>query len=194
MKKLITLLLAIFMLVGCQTENIKPIKDENTKKNIENREEKKEEKEGKEEITFDLSKVKFKDESGKEYKISDFKGKIVGLNFFQTTCVYCKREMPEFEEIMKEDKEVLFLPVDVGESVEKVKNFMEEKELTMKPYFDFDMELASMFSVTGFPTTVYFDKEGKMLGIVPGYQEKETVLDLIKAIKEGRVEPVASAK
>lgn len=191
MKKLIMFLLAMVLLVGCQTENVNELKDEETITKIEekNKEEKTNE-ENSEEIHFDLENVKFTDAEGKNYTIEDFKGKITALNFFNTKCSYCIRELPDLESIMETEEDVVFVPISVGEKPEDVEKFLQEKDINLKPYFDRNFELTSMFNITGFPTAVYFDEEGNLLGMAVGYEEKETVLDLISAIREGRVEPI----
>src|SRR5690348_786012 len=38
-----------------------------------------------------------KDETGKEHKLSDYRGNVVFLNFWYTTCVPCRQEMPDME-------------------------------------------------------------------------------------------------
>lgn len=195
MKKIIMFLLASILLVGCQTENINTIKDEETKNKIAEVEEKNNKEQSSEgENTFDISKIKFTDRDGKVYGIEDFKGKITALNFFNTKCSYCIRELPDFESIMETEEDVVFVPISVGENPEEVEKFFEEKDLNLKPYFDRNFELSAMFNIEGFPTSVFFNEEGKLLGIAPGYQEKEMLIELISAIREGRVEPIESTK
>lgn len=187
MKKLIMFLLAMVLLVGCQTENVNELKKD---KETINKIEEKAKEENSEEIHFDLANVKFTDAEGKNYTIEDFKGKITALNFFNTKCSYCIRELPDLESIMETEEDVVFVPISVGEKPEDVEKFLQEKDINLKPYFDRNFELTSMFNITGFPTAVYFDEEGNLLGMAVGYEEKETVLDLISAIREGRVEPI----
>ena len=186
MKKLIVFLMAMVLLVGCQTENVNELKDEETINKIE--ENAKED--ISEEIPFDLANIKFTDAEGKNYTIEDFKGKITALNFFNTKCSYCIRELPDLESIMETEEDVVFVPISVGEKPEDVEKFLHEKDINLKPYFARNFELTSIFNITGFPTAVYFNEEGKLLGMAVGYEEKETVLDLISAIREGRVEPI----
>ena len=188
-------LLASILLVGCQTENINTIKDEETKNKIAEVEEKNNREQSSEsEDTFDISKIKFTDSDGKEYGIEDFKGKITALNFFNTKCSYCIRELPDLESIMETEDDIEFVPISVGEDPEVVENFLKDKEINLKPYFDRNFALSAMFKIDGFPTSVFFNEEGKLLGIAPGYQEKEMLMELISAIREGRVEPIESTK
>ena len=42
------------------------------------------------------------DSSGKEVKLSDFRGKPTAVNFWATWCGYCVKEMPAFEEVYRQ--------------------------------------------------------------------------------------------
>ena len=50
-------------------------------------------------IDFEL-----KDQYGKTHKLSDYKGKVVFLNFWATWCPPCKMEMPDIQKFMKNTK------------------------------------------------------------------------------------------
>lgn len=68
-----------------------------------------------------------KDLDGKTVKLSDYKGKIVILNFWAVWCKYCKQEMPDLNEFNKElvkDNEAVTLAVDAQESSDTVKNYL----------------------------------------------------------------------
>src|SRR5947209_738940 len=61
---------------------------------------------------------------GKTYKLSEFRGKVVVLNFWATWCPPCRKELPEYAEIQKEyaDQGVQFIGIAVDEEgMEKVK-------------------------------------------------------------------------
>ena len=56
----------------------------------------------------------FRDASGEEVSLSDFRGRVLFLNFFGTWCVPCHREFPQFEELYakyQDDPDVAFLIV-----------------------------------------------------------------------------------
>jgi len=46
-------------------------------------------------------KFSFKDTEGKKVSLSDFKGKVIILDFWATWCVPCKAEIPGFNELQK---------------------------------------------------------------------------------------------
>ena len=57
-----------------------------------------------------------------EIKLSDYKGKIVFLNFWATTCPYCVTEMPDLEEFQqshKDDPDFALIGVNMTKTWEK---------------------------------------------------------------------------
>src|SRR5947207_6055960 len=80
-----------------------------------------------------LPELAFNDANDKPLKLSDYKGKIVLLNFWATWCAPCVKEMPSLDRLQAEvDKDkfvVLPLSLD-GPSRPKVAPFYEDKKLS----------------------------------------------------------------
>ena len=57
-----------------------------------------------------------KDESGKELKLSDYRGNVVFLNFWYTTCTPCIKEMPDMELVNRvfKDRKFKMVPCQRG--------------------------------------------------------------------------------
>jgi thiol-disulfide isomerase/thioredoxin len=113
--------------------------------------------------------------AGEPVTLSAFKDKIVLVNFWATWCVPCVREMPSLDRLQAAfDKEkflILAVSVDRGGAV-KVTPFLKKlgvKNLT--PLLDQGMRLASKLSVAGMPTSFLLDREGRVLGSLPGIAE-----------------------
>lgn len=133
------------------------------------------------------------DAQGNEVKLSDFKGKPVVLNFWASWCPPCKGEMPHFDEVYADEKDnVVFMMVDMvdgqRETQEKGQQYINDQGYSLPVYFDNQQQAAAAYGITSIPTTVFIDIDGN---IVTGYQgaiDKETLLDGIKSIKEGKNE------
>jgi cytochrome c-type biogenesis protein len=133
------------------------------------------------------------DQYGKEHTLSDYKGKVVFLNFWATWCPPCKEEMPHIEELYQEynlnQEEVVILgvanpksteyPYNQDEEKEDIIKFLEENEYTFPTVFDETGEVLSSYYITAFPTTFMIDKEGNVLGYVPGMMTKDMMLSVI---------------
>jgi len=80
------------------------------------------------EIGYPAPDFTLNDLDGNEVSLSDFRGKVVFLNFWAIGCPPCRFEMPEMEELYQEykNKDVVIIGVDLGEYRSSVKSFIEE--------------------------------------------------------------------
>lgn len=108
--------------------------------------------------------------NGKNVKLSDFKGRIVFLNFWATWCPPCIQEMPEMEKLHRKLSAEDFVMVAVGlkESEERVGRFFGKEKLTFTSLVDPGGEAAYAFGIAQIPTTLILDKNGRILGKVIG--------------------------
>lgn len=132
------------------------------------------------------------DQYGKTHKLSDYKGKIVFLNFWATWCPPCRGELPHIEELYKEYKnnseDVIILGIvapNMGKegSKEYIINFLNEHGYTFPVMFDNTAEIMEQYNIEAFPTTFIVDKEGNVNKYVPGAMDKTTMESLIKNVK-----------
>jgi peroxiredoxin len=107
-----------------------------------------------------------KDETGRRIKLSDYRGSIVFLNFWFTTCRPCRAEMPDMEIVNRAFKGRKFkmIPISVDADFDDVKKFYEEFQLTSMPmYADPGKRIASRYNVYAFPETFIIDGNGLVL-------------------------------
>ncbi len=124
-------------------------------------------------------------------KLSDYRGKVVLLNFWATWCPPCIREMPSMErlhqQINAEDFEVI--AVNQMEDADEVFAFSGQLEIdpTFEILFDTSSEVSRAYDVRGLPTTYLIDKQGKIRYRAVGGREffhPEVVRIIEKLIKE----------
>lgn len=107
-----------------------------------------------------------KDDMGKELKLSDYRGNVVFLNFWYTTCPPCVREMPDMELMNRvfKDRKFKMVPVSVDTNFDDVKKFYENYKLTSMPmYLDPGKQIANRYNVYKFPETYIIDGNGIVL-------------------------------
>jgi len=110
------------------------------------------------------------DLSGVEVQLSDYRGKVLLLNFWATWCPPCQQEIPMFIEVYEElkDEDFVILAVSIGEGKEKVSGFVSEKGMTFPVLLDSSKDVARRYLVRAIPTSVVVDRDGVVQRIVIG--------------------------
>ena len=117
--------------------------------------------------------IQLKDVFGNLVRLSDFRGKVVFLNFWATWCPTCVVEMPAMEKLHRrlKDRDFVMVAVNMQESDAQVKAFFEKMKLSFTSLLESDGEVAAGFAVNALPTTFVLDKEGRIVGAAIGPRE-----------------------
>ena len=116
--------------------------------------------------------ITFLDSNEKIIKLTDYRGKLVLLNFWATWCAPCKEEMPSLD-VLKANPNldnIEIFPINIGKDNLKKSNFF-FKDLNIKNlniYFDNPVTLAKVLGLRGVPTTILFNKKGKEFARIIG--------------------------
>ena len=170
MRKLLVAFLALSVatFVGCGKEETRLEKTQ---------EEVRKSEEGVKAYDFELTDV-----NGKKVKLSDFKGKVVIVQFFGTYCPPCRMEMPVLEKLYRDyGGKVMVLGISVdytGEDPAKLKPFVKEMGITYpvlvsdeKTWQEYAARITGLDSI---PQTYIIDKEGFVryyeVGFMPSYE------------------------
>jgi len=114
-----------------------------------------------------------KDVRGNNVSLSDYKGKIVVMDFWSTWCSWCKETTRELEKLHNKfkDRDVVFLGIsmDSGSNAEKkVMKFAQKHDLTYLMLID-DGSTSKSYQVNKIPTTYILDRDHIIKQIYPGY-------------------------
>lgn len=103
-----------------------------------------------------------KDEDGKPVRLSDYRGKLVFLNFWATWCIPCIEEMPEMETLKNtyKDRKFQMLAVSVATDWDVVRKFYKEHNLTIPAALDPGHQISGLYKVFKFPETFLIDGNG----------------------------------
>ncbi|MBW2336978.1 MAG: TlpA family protein disulfide reductase [Deltaproteobacteria bacterium] len=121
----------------------------------------------------DPVRINLKDMNGNNISLSDFKGKIVFLNFWTTWCPTCRIEMPSMEKLHQKlkNEDFAMVTINLQESASQVKAFFKEFKLTFTALLDSTGEVGASFGIRAIPTTYILDKTGRIIGLVSGPRE-----------------------
>jgi peroxiredoxin len=124
----------------------------------------------------DPIEITLKDPNGQQVSLSDFRGKIVFINFWTTWCLACVVEMPSMEKLHQKfkDKDFIMLAINLQESASKVKQFFKEYELTFMALLDTTGDVGVGFGIRSIPMTFILDKRGRIIGKALGPRQWES--------------------
>lgn len=102
---------------------------------------------------------------GNPVSLSDFKGRIVFLNFWATWCGPCEREIPTLQEFTREQArtqgDAVVLAVDMQETQEDVRRFLDARSVTsLLVLLDETGEVSDQYGVFNLPVTFVIDRDG----------------------------------
>lgn len=137
-----------------------------------------------------LADFELTDQFGNTHTLSDYKGKVIFLNFWATWCGPCRNEMPDIQKLYEEysaqgeDAEVVILGIagpGIGQegSAEEIADFMEENGYTYPVLMDAGGEMFTRYGISAFPTTFMIDKDGNVYGYVPGQMTENIMRSII---------------
>lgn len=117
-----------------------------------------------------------KDADGKVVKLSDYKGKVVLLNFWATWCGPCKIEIPWFVEFEQNYRDKGFAVLGVAMDEEgwaAVKPFVASHKVNYRMVIGDDMTAQKYGGVDSLPTSFLIDREGRTAAVHVGLVSKK---------------------
>lgn len=151
---------------------------------------------GGEEVQVPSGSIKAKDFElldldSQKVKLSDYKGKVVVLNFWATWCPPCVKEIPHIDEVYKAHKDkglvVLGLSVDQG-GPGVVRNFTAKTPIhyrlamATREVFNTYQEYLPEELRGGIPFTFVIDRQGFIRTYFVGYRDKATFEKVVKPL------------
>ena len=134
------------------------------------------------------------DLEGKAQSLSQYRGKIVLVNFWATWCKPCTTEMPAMQTVYDKlrDKGFVVLAVNELEDDAKVREHIKQYGHTFPVLMDRDNKVANQFGVFGLPVSVFIDREGRVQEYIKGGLLTEQKIDETVA-RIQKQEPVKTA-
>jgi len=140
--------------------------------------------------------LKLKDLSGRIVRLSDYKGKVVLLNFWATWCPPCRAEVPELVKLQKEYWNrglriigITYPPTNRGE----VRRFVRDWTINYPILAGTQKTKALFYKGETLPITVIVDRTGRVHELIEGILLPEEFEEIVRPLLETKASPVAHA-
>lgn len=134
------------------------------------------------------------DLNGKAHSLSEYRGKVVLLNFWATWCKPCTTEMPAMQTTYDKLREKGFIVLAVNELEDDVKvgEHIKQYGHTFPVLMDRENKVANQFGVFGLPVSVFIDGSGVVQEYIKGgLLTEQKIYDVVARIQ--KQEPVRAA-
>ncbi len=115
---------------------------------------------------------------GGTFRLSDYRGKVVWVNFWASWCPPCRAETPDMVKVWNEQKDrgdFVILGVNYAESADAAKSYVQKMGMTYPIGMDPRGNLATEFRLAGLPSHFLVDKNGILRDIRIGLLSEESM-------------------
>ncbi|UCG79166.1 MAG: TlpA family protein disulfide reductase [Nitrospirota bacterium] len=105
------------------------------------------------------------DMEGNMVSISDFKQKVIFINFWATWCPPCKTEMPDLNELYKiyKDKDFVLIGISTDNSKKDIEKFLKDQNIDFILLHDKDGKIMKAYKVFSLPMSFLIDRDKKIV-------------------------------
>ena len=122
---------------------------------------------------------------GKTVKLSDYKGKVVIIDFWATWCPPCRKGIPDLISIQKDFKDdlvVIGISLDGEKTIKDVPGFVKSYGINYPIVYGDEKVVAAYGGIEAIPTAFVVDKEGHVVDQHVGLVPIQTYIDKIKEL------------
>ena len=122
------------------------------------------------------------DLSGKPVSLSDFKGKVVFIDFWASWCPPCRELMPKLQEFYQSNKDtVIIVGISGDNTLDAAKSFVTKNNITFPIVFDETKEVFRKYQIAGIPAAVVINTKGEI--VQQGHFSIEELQEIVKSVK-----------
>ena len=123
--------------------------------------------------------------NGQTIDLAQMRGQVVWINFWTTSCVPCRTEMPAMQELAERyaDDGLRIVGVDVGEGTDSVREFVNEVGVTYPIVMDFDSSIFARYSpLFGVPRHYFVGRDGTITAARIGELRPDEMEPLVREL------------
>jgi thiol-disulfide isomerase/thioredoxin len=108
--------------------------------------------------------------------LASFRGRVVLVDFWASWCEPCRESFPWMAQLVERHgpAELVVVAVNVDEDRADADRFLAGKDWPFELVFDPEGRIAASFDLQAMPTTLLFDREGRLVGRHEGFHGSET--------------------
>ncbi|MBL8818118.1 MAG: TlpA family protein disulfide reductase [Planctomyces sp.] len=108
---------------------------------------------------------------GGMFRMDDARDRVVVIDFWASWCGPCTGSLPKYARVCEEfdPTQVIFLPVNLKESPDVVRDFLDKRKLQFPVALDTNGDVGKLFHVAGIPHTVVISRRGLVHLVKTGY-------------------------
>jgi len=129
---------------------------------------------------------------GETVKLSEYRGKVVYLDFWASWCPPCLTSLPQFNQLSEEFPASQFqmLAVNVDENPDKARKFLRKHPVRYPSAMDPKAKLPEKFGLKTMPTSYLIDRKGVVRYVHKGFRrgDLDRIRSEIQKVLEGRSE------
>lgn len=127
-----------------------------------------------------MPEFSLKGESGKEYNLESIKGKKAVITFTQAACSACRGEIALLNDLAKDAKSIVILPVSVDMAGAKaLEQYKKDYGISFDFLLDPEFKFPRRFGFSFTPATALIGADGKIVDLIAGYDD-----DAIQKLKD----------
>ncbi|MDH5432490.1 MAG: TlpA family protein disulfide reductase [Gammaproteobacteria bacterium] len=107
--------------------------------------------------------------------LSQYKGKIVYLDFWASWCKPCKKSFPWMNKMREtySNDQLVILAVNLDKEKKLADEFLAKNPAKFTIIYDENSDLAKQYQIPGMPSSILFDQNGKVIKVESGFFEKK---------------------
>ncbi len=112
-------------------------------------------------------------DQGDNKKLSEYRGKVVLINFWASWCGPCQQELPKLAELrqLHDQYDFELLAVNIDEEPEKALKLANKLGINFPVLFDEEKRVSKLYDIDAMPMTILIDRNGDVRYLHRGYKE-----------------------